>query len=306
MLSHTIMYLSSLIPALLAMSFYTLMERKFLGYSQLRKGPNKVSIMGILQPMSDALKLFTKELNMPMLSNSAPFILSPMINLTLSLILWSIMPSPSPFIMFSFSLMFFLCISSLNVYTTMIAGWVSNSKYSLLGALRSVAQTISYEVTMALILIWILLFTSTYNLQKTFQSTFFSMILVMPIMSYIWMVIILAETNRTPFDLTEGESELVSGFNTEYSSGLFAMLFMAEYMNMMILSFLTMSILIANQKIMNSVEAPMIIKTLIMMTLFLWSRATMPRMRYDRLMSLTWTSFLPISLVSLIIATNII
>nr|YP_009162053.1 NADH dehydrogenase subunit 1 [Ramisyllis multicaudata]AKS48919.1 NADH dehydrogenase subunit 1 [Ramisyllis multicaudata] len=306
MLSHILMYLSSLIPALLAMSFYTLMERKFLGYSQLRKGPNKVSVMGILQPMSDALKLFTKELNLPTVSNVAPFIVAPMINLILSLVLWSIMPSPSPFLMFSFSLMFFLCISSLNVYTTLVAGWVSNSKYSLLGALRSVAQTISYEVTMALILIWILLFTSTYNMQKLFQSTYFSVMLVMPIMSYIWIVVILAETNRTPFDLTEGESELVSGFNTEYSSGLFAMLFMAEYMNMMILSIFTTSMLITNQSFMYMSEVTMTTKALIMMMLFLWSRATLPRMRYDRLMNLTWMSFLPISLTCLIMTTNII
>nr|AKS48932.1 NADH dehydrogenase subunit 1 [Trypanobia cryptica] len=296
----------SMLPALITMSFYTLLERKILGYAQLRKGPNKVSITGILQPIADALKLFTKELNMPTKANILPFKLSPVINLILAMALWLIIPSPSPFLSMSFSLLFMMCLSSLNVYTTLIAGWSSNSKYSLLGAMRGVAQAISYEVTMALILIWALLFMETYNMQKIYQETNFNTSLLAPFMFLMWFVIILAETNRTPFDFAEGESELVSGFNTEYSGGSFALLFMAEYLNMILLSLITMTIFFMNSEVMIFNQMTMIPKSLIMMFMFIMIRAAYPRMRYDQLMSLTWTRYLPLSLLMILMILNIL
>nr|AVW86110.1 NADH dehydrogenase subunit 1 [Melaenis sp. YZ-2018] len=297
--------LISFVAVLLGMAFFTLLERKVLGYAQIRKGPNKVGIAGIPQPLADALKLLSKEQSKPSLSNLLPFLLTPVMSLFLALLLWFLYPSSYPTHFFTFGIMFFLCISSLNVYTTLVAGWSSNSKYALLGALRSIAQTISYEVSMALILLGALLVTLSFDLTYIFNSMS-SWILLLLFPSFLtWFATTLAETNRTPFDFAEGESELVSGFNTEYSGGSFTLIFMAEYTNIIFMSLMTAVLFSGalDNPIMNNLF--LLLKTSFIAFLFLWVRASFPRMRYDRLMNLTWKSFLPFSLGILMLITPI-
>nr|YP_009144478.1 NADH dehydrogenase subunit 1 [Metaphire californica]AKJ52264.1 NADH dehydrogenase subunit 1 [Metaphire californica] len=295
--------LLSLVMALVAMAFYTLMERKFLGYFHLRKGPNKVGLMGVPQPFSDAIKLFVKEQAKPTPSNKTPFMIAPTMGLILALLMWAIYPHSHQSYFLQFSVLYFLCVSSMNVYSTFMAGWSSNSKYALLGALRGVAQTISYEVSMSLILLSALMLVMTMDFTK---MTMYSWILMMLIpVTVTWFITNLAETNRTPFDFAEGESELVSGFNVEYSSGLFAMIFMAEYMNILAMSLFT-SIVFMSMPNMFMSDMLLLVKTMFIAMLFVWVRATFPRMRYDHLMNLTWKSFLPLSLTCLMLVLPII
>nr|AOR87143.1 NADH dehydrogenase subunit 1 [Typosyllis sp. patternB] len=296
MMTFLISIMFSFIFALAAMAFFTLLERKILGYAQIRKGPNKVSIMGIPQPMADALKLFSKAQSMPTMSNFIPFTVAPMSSLLLALILWVLAPTPHPSVFILYGVVLFLCISSLSVYTTIGMGWSSNSKYALLGALRSIAQTISYEVTLALWLIAALYLLNSFNLQWVMNNSTFMITLLSPIITYVWFTCLLAETNRTPFDFAEGESELVSGFNIEYASTLFAFIFMSEYMNIMFVSIMTSTLLL--QKTLYPIFSFgfLISQALLIMLMFIILRATLPRMRYDRLMNLTWMSFLPASL----------
>nr|BDQ44250.1 NADH dehydrogenase subunit 1 [Amynthas yamade] len=290
--------LLSLILALVAMAFYTLMERKFLGYFHLRKGPNKVGLMGIPQPFSDAIKLFVKEQAKPTPANKSPFMVAPTMALILALMMWAIYPHSHQSYFLQFSVLYFLCVSSMNVYATFVAGWSSNSKYALLGALRGVAQTISYEVSMSLILLSTLVLLMTMDFTKMTGYSWILM-MVMPL-TIIWFITNLAETNRTPFDFAEGESELVSGFNVEYSSGLFAMIFMAEYMNILVMSLFTSIIFMSMPNMLMS-DMILLLKTITLAMLFVWVRATFPRMRYDHLMNLTWKSFLPLSLTCLML-----
>nr|BDQ43821.1 NADH dehydrogenase subunit 1 [Amynthas tappensis] len=290
--------LLSLVMALVAMAFYTLMERKFLGYFHLRKGPNKVGLMGLPQPFSDAIKLFVKEQAKPTPANKSPFMVAPTMGLVLALMMWAIYPHSHQSYFLQFSVLYFLCVSSMNVYSTFMAGWSSNSKYALLGALRGVAQTISYEVSMSLILLSALVLTMTMDFTKM-TSYSWILLMLMPL-TITWFITNLAETNRTPFDFAEGESELVSGFNVEYSSGLFAMIFMAEYMNILVMSLFTSIIFMGMPSMMMS-DMILLLKTLLLAMLFVWVRATFPRMRYDHLMNLTWKSFLPMSLTCLLL-----
>nr|QGZ09969.1 NADH dehydrogenase subunit 1 [Eisenia nana] len=290
--------LMSAILALLAMAFYTLMERKFLGYFHLRKGPNKVGLMGLPQPFADAIKLFVKEQANPTPSNQMPFLIAPTMGLVLSLMLWVIYPHSNQSFFLQFSVLYFLCVSSMNVYTTFLAGWSSNSKYALLGALRGVAQTISYEVSLSLTLLSALVLLTTMDFIKMNTSSWIALMII-PLFT-MWFITNLAETNRTPFDFAEGESELVSGFNVEYSSGLFALIFMAEYANILMMSLLS-SIIFFSTVVPLMSDIFLITETVTLATLFVWVRATYPRMRYDHLMNLTWKSFLPLSLALLIL-----
>nr|BDQ43990.1 NADH dehydrogenase subunit 1 [Amynthas conformis]BDQ44029.1 NADH dehydrogenase subunit 1 [Amynthas conformis] len=290
--------LLSLVMALVAMAFYTLMERKFLGYFHLRKGPNKVGLMGVPQPFSDAIKLFVKEQAKPTPSNKSPFMVAPTMALILALMMWAIYPHTHQSYFLQFSVLYFLCVSSMNVYATFMAGWSSNSKYALLGALRGVAQTISYEVSMSLILLSALVLTMTMDFTK--MTSYSWMLLMLLPLTVTWFITNLAETNRTPFDFAEGESELVSGFNIEYSSGLFAMIFMAEYMNILVMSLFT-SIIFMSMPNTPMSDMLLLMKTIMLAMLFVWVRATFPRMRYDHLMNLTWKSFLPLSLTCLML-----
>nr|QGZ09943.1 NADH dehydrogenase subunit 1 [Eisenia nordenskioldi nordenskioldi] len=288
----------SVVLALLAMAFYTLMERKFLGYFHLRKGPNKVGVMGLPQPFADAIKLFVKEQANPTPSNQMPFLLAPTMGLILSLLLWTIYPHSHQSFFLQFSVLYFLCVSSMNVYTTFLAGWSSNSKYALLGALRGVAQTISYEVSMSLILLSPLILLTTLDFTSMTMTSWVAF-LMLPLFT-IWFITNLAETNRTPFDFAEGESELVSGFNVEYSSGLFALIFMAEYANILMMSLFT-SLIFFSFFLPFMSDLMLITQTVTLAALYVWIRATFPRMRYDHLMNLTWKSFLPLSLTILML-----
>nr|ALO76339.1 NADH deshydrogenase subunit 1 [Bolboceratex sp. BOL01] len=286
-----------IIGVLIGVAFLTLMERKVLGYIQIRKGPNKVGFMGIPQPFSDAIKLFTKEQTYPLMSNFLMYYFSPVFNLFLALLLWMCIPLVSVLFNFSLGMLFFLCCSSLGVYTIMIAGWSSNSNYAMLGGLRAVAQTISYEVSLFLILLSFLMLVLSLNILDfmKFQRMIWFLFMCLPL-CVIWIVSALAETNRTPFDFAEGESELVSGFNVEYSSGGFALIFLAEYANILFMSFMCCILFLGA----NIFSWGFFIKITLMSFLWVWARGTLPRYRYDKLMYLCWKSFLPVSLNYLI------
>nr|YP_009512580.1 NADH dehydrogenase subunit 1 [Hymenopenaeus neptunus]AXJ93147.1 NADH dehydrogenase subunit 1 [Hymenopenaeus neptunus] len=290
-------YLILIICVLISVAFVTLLERKILGYIQIRKGPNKVGFMGLLQPFADAIKLFSKEQTLPTMSNFLPYYMSPVFSLFVSLIVWLVMPYEMGLMNFSMSTLFFLCCTSLGVYTTMSAGWSSNSKYSLLGSLRAVAQTISYEVSLALILLSFIFLVGGFDLSlfSLYQRDIWMLWFTFPL-AMIWFASCLAETNRTPFDFAEGESELVSGFNTEYSSGGFALIFMAEYASILFMSML-FSLIFLGGNLMSPVYY---VKLVMVAFAFVWVRGTLPRFRYDKLMYLAWKSFLPVSLNYLI------
>nr|ALO77213.1 NADH deshydrogenase subunit 1 [Glaresis sp. GLA01] len=293
MISLLVSSLILVICVLVGVAFLTLLERKVLGYIQIRKGPNKVGYMGLPQPFSDAIKLFTKEQVHPIMSNINPYYLSPVFNLFLSLMLWLCMPFISLLFNFNFGVLYFLCCSSLSVYTLMISGWSSNSNYALLGGLRAVAQTISYEVSLALILLSFLFLTSSLSLFELFkyQDLCWFIFLCFPL-CLVWFVSSLAETNRTPFDFAEGESELVSGFNVEYSSGGFALIFLAEYSSILFMSMFCVLLFLGG----NFYSWIFFLKLTLMSFLWIWVRGTLPRFRYDKLMYLCWKSFLPVSL----------
>nr|WRO45050.1 NADH dehydrogenase subunit 1 [Fissocantharis tridifformis] len=286
-------FLLMVIGVLVGVAFLTLLERKVLGYVQIRKGPNKVGFMGILQPFSDAIKLFSKEQTNPVLSNFLVYYFSPVLSLFLALCMWLCFPYSTFFVNFSFSTLFFLCCSSLGVYMIMISGWSSNSNYSMLGGMRAVAQTISYEVSFFLILMSFLIMISGFNLYDLYlyQQMIWFVFLAIPL-ALVWFVSSLAETNRTPFDFAEGESELVSGFNVEYSSGGFALIFMAEYANILFMSFMFVMFFMGA----DFISFMMFIYVVFISFLFIWVRGTLPRFRYDKLMYLAWKSFLSVSL----------
>nr|ALO71234.1 NADH deshydrogenase subunit 1 [Tychobythinus sp. 1 EF-2015] len=282
-----------LIMVLVGVAFLTLLERKVLGYIQIRKGPNKSGIMGIMQPFSDAIKLFTKEGVLPLMSNYLIYYICPVMNLLISLLMWMCMPMMSSFFNFNFSIMFFFCCSSISVYSIMLAGWSSNSNYSMLGSIRSIVQTISYEVSLMMIFLSFLFLISSLNMINLmkYQVYLWFLFLFMPLVM-IMFVSMLAETNRTPFDFAEGESELVSGFNVEYSGGGFAMIFLAEYSSILFMSMLCSMIFLGG----DLYSWMFFLKISFMSFLWIWIRGTLPRFRYDKLMSMAWKSFLPLSL----------
>nr|YP_009112173.1 NADH dehydrogenase subunit 1 [Glyphodes pyloalis]AIY51611.1 NADH dehydrogenase subunit 1 [Glyphodes pyloalis] len=282
-----------ILGVMIGVAFLTLLERKVLGYIQIRKGPNKVGIIGILQPFSDAIKLFTKEQTYPSFSNYLSYYFSPVVSFILSLMIWMMIPYYFNLINFNLGILFFLCCTSLGVYTVMIAGWSSNSNYALLGGLRSVAQTISYEVSLALILMSSIIMIMDFNMMmfNIYQNMIWFFFLMFPL-SLCWFSSSLAETNRTPFDFAEGESELVSGFNIEYSSGGFALIFLAEYSSILFMSLLFVLIYLGGY----SLDFFFYMKLSFISFLFIWVRGTLPRYRYDKLMYLAWKIYLPLSL----------
>nr|O78708.1 RecName: Full=NADH-ubiquinone oxidoreductase chain 1; AltName: Full=NADH dehydrogenase subunit 1 [Vombatus ursinus]BAA32117.1 NADH dehydrogenase subunit 1 [Vombatus ursinus] len=289
-----------IVPILLAVAFLTLVERKVLGYMQFRKGPNIVGPYGLLQPIADAVKLFTKEPLRPLTSSISMFIIAPILALTIALTIWTPLPMPHTLIDLNLGLLFILALSGLSVYSILWSGWASNSKYALIGALRAVAQTISYEVTLAIILLSIMLINGSFTLKNLIitQENMELIVTTWPL-AMMWYVSTLAETNRAPFDLTEGESELVSGFNVEYAAGPFAMFFLAEYANIMVMNAMTTILFLGsslNHNFTHLNTLSFMTKTLALTLLFLWIRASYPRFRYDQLMHLLWKSFLPITL----------
>nr|YP_009730938.1 NADH dehydrogenase subunit 1 [Darevskia rudis]QBA55835.1 NADH dehydrogenase subunit 1 [Darevskia rudis] len=288
-----------IIPILIAVAFLTLLERKILGYMQLRKGPNMVGPFGVLQPIADGIKLFIKEPIRPTHASPMLFILAPTLALLLALMMWTPMPLPHPLADMNLGLLFLLALSSMMVYTILWSGWASNSKYALMGALRAIAQTISYEVTLGIILLSIIMLTGTFTLH-TLIITQEHIWLILPTwpLAMMWFVSTLAETNRAPFDLTEGESELVSGFNVEYAAGPFALFFLAEYMNILMMNTLS-CILFFSPTMTTQTELftiNLMTKTVLLTMVFLWTRASYPRFRYDQLMHLLWKQFLPATL----------
>nr|UPL65636.1 NADH dehydrogenase subunit 1 [Gralliclava horrens] len=293
MVIFLISYLVTIICVLVAVAFVTLLERSVLGYIQLRKGPNKVGLMGLLQPFSDGIKLFFKEQTYPYMSNFIVYYLCPVFMLILSFSMWTLLPQVVNTYSFNFGFLFFLCCTGMGVYGVMLSGWSSNSKYALLGGLRAMAQTISYEVSMAMILLCFVIFVFSYNFmdfmvyQRGVWFVFFSFPLF-----FCWLSSCLAETNRAPFDFAEGESELVSGFNVEYSSGGFAFIFLSEYMNIIFMSMLTVVVFLGCD--LDSIF--FYFKLVFIIFWFIWVRGTLPRFRYDKLMYLTWSVFLPMSL----------
>lgn len=271
----------------------TLLERKILSYIQIRKGPNKVGIFGILQPFSDAIKLFTKEQTYPIVSNYLVYYFSPIFSLFLSLLCWLCIPFFIKLYSFNLGVLFFFCCLRIGVYSVMIAGWSSNSNYALLGGLRAVAQTISYEVRLALILLSIIFLILGYNFFYFlfFQKNIWFLILCIPLV-LVWFCIRLAETNRTPFDFAEGESELVSGFNVEYRRGGFALIFLGEYSRILFMRIL-FSLIFLGGDVFNFF---FFCKLRLISYAFIWVRGTLPRFRYDKLIYLAWKRFLPFSL----------
>lgn len=276
------------------MAFIILFERKILRYIQIRKGPNKVGYTGILQSFGDAIKLFIKEQFIPSISNLLIYYISPIISLFIIILLWSVIPYYNITLNFRLGGLFFFCCTRFGVYVLMGRGWSSNSSYAILGATRGVAQTISYEVRIALIFLSFILIITRYCLPVfiEYQKFVWFFILRLPLF-LCWISSILAETNRTPFDFSEGESELVSGFNIEYGRGGFALLFLAEYGRIIFIRFLV------NILFFGSLFGVTIIFSFIGCVFcywFIWVRAILPRLRYDKLIYLAWKSFLPVSL----------
>nr|QKG03059.1 NADH dehydrogenase subunit 1 [Clione limacina] len=279
------------VMVLVSVAFLTLLERKILGYIQLRKGPNKVGFLGILQPFSDGVKLFCKEVSLPLVSNFMPYLVAPVFSLFLSFFLWTLVPFISYGAKFNLSFLLVICAMSVSVYSIMVAGWSSNSKYSLLGSIRAGAQTISYEVSLIIIILSPLMLFKKLDLEGYLVKSSYvgwPLYLCLPL-GLCWFITILAETNRTPFDLAEGESELVSGFNTEYMGVGFALIMLSEYASILFMSLL-FSVVFGSMSFL---------MFCLVVYSYLWSRGSYPRYRYDNLMHLCWKSLLPTSLMFL-------
>lgn len=303
-----------IIPLMLAIAFLTLLERKIIASMQQRKGPNVVGFLGLLQPLADGVKLILKETTIPSISNTGFFLFAPYIVFGFALVQWFIVPVLPRFILINLDLniWYILILSTLNVYGIIIAGWASNSRYALLGSIRAAAQLVSYEICIGLIILNVCIFSGSFNLLDIVESQdktpfFFALFPV-------WLIFIisaLVETNRTPFDLPEAEGELVAGYNVEYSALVFAMFFLAEYGNIILMSVLNTILFFGGWNLpgflntldilnsdINTIISIFIfsLKTLLFLFFFIWVRATLPRYRYDQLMSLGWKVFLPLTL----------
>ncbi|SDE09779.1 NADH-quinone oxidoreductase subunit NuoH [Rhodospira trueperi] len=305
------------LPLLLAVAYLTYAERKVIGAIQLRKGPNVVGPFGLLQPIADGAKLFLKETVIPTGADRAVFVLAPMLTFILALIGWAVIPFDDGWVLsdINVGVLYLLAISGLGVYGIIMAGWASNSRYALLGGLRSAAQMVSYEISMGLIIISVLLSAGSLNLSEIVHAQGEGMWYVIPHlpMFVIFVVSILAETNRAPFDLPEAEAELVSGYNVEYSAMTFALFFLGEYANMILMSAIAVVLFLGGW--LPPVDAapftwiPGIIwfalKVCAVLFVFLWARATFPRYRYDQLMRLGWKVFLPLSLAWVVLTAGV-
>ncbi len=304
-----LMIVALLVPLLLSVAYLTYAERKVIGGMQLRKGPNVVGPFGLLQPIADALKLLFKETILPAGANPIVFLMAPMLTFILALIAWAVIPVGAGLVLadINVGMLYLFAISSLGVYGVIMAGWASNSKYPFLGALRSAAQMVSYEVSMGFVIITVILFAGSLNLTDIVEAQrdgwfIFSMLLPMFV---VFFISILAETNRSPFDLPEGESELVAGFFVEYSAMTFALFFLGEYANMILMSAMTAILFLGGWlppidiAPFNWIPGPIWFAAKIAVILFgfLWVRATFPRFRYDQLMRLGWKVFLPLTLL---------
>lgn len=299
--------LSIVVPLLISVAYFTIAERKIMGAIQRRRGPNVVGFMGLLQPLADGLKLFAKETILPTSANINVFLFAPFLSFVLSLIGWAVIPFSEGIVLCDLNLgvLYLLTVSSLNVYGILFAGWSSNSKYAYLGSLRSAAQMISYEISIGFAILNIIICVGSFNLSTIVmaQQKVWFILPLLPIF-LIFYVSMLAETNRHPFDLPEAEAELVSGYNVEYSAMTFALFFLAEYANMLLMSvfgailFLGGWLPILDIALLNFFPNSfwLSIKIMLGVTFFIVTRATLPRYRYDQLMSLGWKCFLPLTL----------
>lgn len=303
------------VPLLIAVAYVTLAERKIMASMQLRKGPNVVGFYGLLQPIADGVKLFAKETVLPTHANLGIYIIAPILSLILALISWAVIPYNDGVVLsdVNISILYIFAVSSISVYAILMAGWGANSKYAFFGAIRAAAQMISYEVCIGLIILSVVVCVGDLNLIKIVnaqQNCWF----IFPLFpaAVMFFVACLAETNRAPFDHAEGESELVSGFNTEHASFLFAMFFLAEYSHIIIMSLIISLLFFGGWLPFTSLlsfipgEINLAIKTCFFVFAFVWVRASFPRMRYDSLMHLLWKSYLPFSLAFLIWVSSII
>jgi len=299
-----------IVPVLIAVAFVTLAERKVLGSMQLRKGPNVVGIGGILQPIADGVKLFTKETIIPTHSNKVIYMIAPILGLTMALISWAVVPIGEGAVVSDWPLgiLYIMAVSSISVYAVIMSGWGSNSQYAFIGAIRAAAQMISYEVSIGIIILTVVISSGELNLTGIVEGQKEIWYIVPQLPAFIMFVVsALAETNRAPFDLTEGESELVSGYNVEYSAMTFAMFFLGEYSHIILMSAMTTILFIGGWQPIWGIPLPwMAIKTAIVIFVFIWVRASFPRMRYDQLMGLLWKSYLPLSIAWLIITVSLL
>ena len=304
-----------IVPLLISVAYLTLAERRVIGFMQLRKGPNVVGPFGLLQPFADALKLLSKETILPAGADKVTFIIAPMLTFVLALVAWAVIPFGKSLVIadINVGILYLFAISSLGVYGVIMAGWASNSKYAFLGALRSAAQMVSYEVSMGLVIINVLLCVGSLNLSDIIeaQKTVWFALPLFP-MFIVFFISTLAETNRAPFDLPEGESELVAGYFVEYSSMSFALFFLGEYANMILMSAMTTILFLGGWLPpfdiypLNVIPGPIwfILKISFVLFVFLWMRATTPRYRYDQLMRLGWKIFLPFSLLWVVLTAG--
>ncbi len=304
-----------IVPLLLAVAYLTLAERKVIAAMQLRQGPMVVGPMGLLQPLADGLKLLLKETVVPTGANKVVFILAPIVTFTLAMIGWAVIPFGEGLVIadINVGVLYLFAVSSLGVYGILMAGWASNSRYAFLGALRSAAQMVSYEIAIGLIIINVLITVGSLNLSEIVmaQETWWFCLPHFP-MFMIFIASILAETNRHPFDLPEAEAELVAGYNVEYSAMGFALFFLGEYANMILMSAIA-SILFLGGWLPPLDIAPLtwipgpvwfILKICFVLFIFIWARATLPRYRYDQLMRLGWKVFLPLSLLWVVLTSG--
>ena len=307
-----------IIPLLLGVAYLTYAERKVIAAIHLRRGPNVVGPFGLLQPLADGLKLFCKETIIPSGANRVVFVMAPMVTFSLALVAWAVIPFGEGMVIANINvgILYLFAISSLGVYGILMAGWASNSKYAFLGAIRSAAQMISYEVSMGFIIITVLLVAGSLNLSDIVNAQKESIWFIFPLfpMFIIFFISTLAETNRHPFDLPEAEAELVAGYNVEYSAMTFALFFLGEYANMILMCSMTTILFLGGWlppvdiAPFNWLPGPLwfIIKICCLLFIFLWVRATFPRYRYDQLMRLGWKVFLPISLVSVVVVAGVV
>lgn len=305
------------IPLILSVAYLTYVERKVMAAMQLRRGPNLVGPFGLLQPIADAIKLIHKEPIIPMRANPLLFLIAPLLTFTLSMVAWAVIPFSQGMVLANINvgILYLFAISSLGVYGIIIAGWASNSKYAFLGSLRSAAQMISYEVSIGFVIVTVLLCAGSLNLSDIVMAQE-KMWFVLPLlpMFVIFFISGLAETNRAPFDLPEAEAELVSGYNVEYSSIPFALFFLGEYANMILMSAMTSILFLGGWLAPFNWEPLKIIpgfiwfalKIAFVLFLFLWVRASFPRYRYDQLMRLGWKVFLPFTLIWLVLTATAI
>ncbi len=304
-----------LVPLMLCVAYLTYAERKVIGAMQMRKGPNVVGPFGLFQPIADGLKLFTKETIIPSGANKIVFLLAPIVTFVLSLVAWAVMPFGEGLVLadINVGILYLFAISSLGVYGIIMAGWASNSRYAFLGALRSAAQMVSYEISMGFVIITVLVFVGSLNLREIVLAQqgglwHWYWLPLFP-MFIVFFISTLAETNRAPFDLPEAEAELVAGYNVEYSAMTFALFFLGEYANMILMSGMTVVLFLGgwlpplDAPPFNWLPGPIWFagKVAFVLFFFLWVRATFPRYRYDQLMRLGWKVFLPISLGAVVV-----